>query len=346
MYKLSLIGLIFLLPYSCNNASSNADDIKLKISSKQQKPIQLGDTLWLDITGTKRNEMKPISYKIGEVSLPVLDKATVILNHCLLGKQTLETTFSDRKNTTTASVALEILSDKTPSLLKYEVLQTYPHDIDAYTQGLEFYNDTLYESTGQYGNSSLRSVHFQTADVWKKIELEKKYFGEGITILKDKIYQLTWRENIGFVYDVNSFSKIKDFDYHQSKEGWGLCNDGEKLYKSDGTEKIWMLDPATFQESGFIQVSTDTRMIESVNELEWVAGKIYANIYQRNAIAIINPKNGAVEAVIDLSALEEKVTQHDKLDVLNGIAYHPTRKTIFVTGKNWDKLFEIKILEE
>ncbi|MDT8414121.1 MAG: glutaminyl-peptide cyclotransferase [Flavobacteriaceae bacterium] len=322
------------------------DDIILKISSKQQKPIQLGDTLRLEIIEKKQREMQPISYKIGAVSLPVLDKATVILTDCLLGKQTLEATFSDGKQRTTASVALEILSDRTPSLLKYEVLQTYPHDMNAYTQGLEFYKDTLYESTGQYGNSSLRSVNFETGEVWKKTELDKKYFAEGITILNDKIYQLTWQENTGFVYDVNTFSKIQNFDYHQSKEGWGLCSDGKKLYKSDGTEKIWMLDPATFQESGFIQVSTNTRMIESVNELEWVAGKIYANIYQRNAIAIINPKHGGVEAVIDLSALKEKVTQHDKLDVLNGIAYHPTRKTIFVTGKNWDKLFEIKILEE
>ncbi len=139
---------------------------------------------------------------------------------------------------------------------------------------------------------------------------------------------------------------LNTFKYNQSKEGWGLCNDGTKLYKSDGTEKIFILSAENQAETDHIQVFTDKGKIGQLNELEWIDGKIYANIYQRNGVVIINPNNGATEAVIDFSSLKEKVTQHSKLDVLNGIAYSPKTNTIFVTGKRWDKLFEVRILEK
>ncbi|WP_455170424.1 glutaminyl-peptide cyclotransferase, partial [Aegicerativicinus sediminis] len=214
-----------------------------------------------------------------------------------------------------------------------------------YTQGLEFDQDTLYESTGQYGESKLRKLNFETGEVYKEIKLDDSKFGEGLTILNNKIYQLTWRSNIGYVYDINTFDRIQTFTYHTSKEGWGLCNDGKMLYKSDGTDNIWNLNPVNLKEEGKIEVYTNKGRIESLNELEWVKGKIYANIYQRNGVAVIDPTNGAVEAVIDFSSLKEKVSQHPKLDVLNGIAYHPVRNTFFVTGKRWDKLFEIRLID-
>ena len=244
------------------------------------------------------------------------------------------------------SKSVKIFNNSIPSYYKYEVINTYPHDITSYTQGLEFYNGELYESTGQRKESKLRKVNFETGEVLKNINLEDKYFGEGLTILNDNIYQLTWQAKVGFVYDVNTFEKTKTFNYETSKEGWGICNDGTTLYKSDGTEKIYLLNPNDLSEKGHIEVYTEKGVIANLNEMEWIDGKIFANIYQRNGVLIINPKTGGVEGVIDFKPLRKLVTQHPELDVLNGIAYHPERQTIFVTGKNWDKLFEVKIMKQ
>ena len=226
-----------------------------------------------------------------------------------------------------------------PKLYTYEIVNTYPHDITSYTQGLEFYNGELYESTGQYGESKLRKLDYKKGTVLKNINLSSAYFGEGLSVLNDKIYQLTWKEGRGLVYDVNSLEQIETFNYGQSKEGWGLCNDGQKLYKSDGSEFLWFLNPITLAEEGSLQAYTNKGKLTNLNELEWVNGKIYANRYQKNGVAIINPHNGAIEAVIDFKALRTKVTKHQGLDVLNGMAYNPQTKTLFVTGKRWDKLF-------
>ena len=248
----------------------------------------------------------------------------------------------------TFEVALKkviVVNANAPKLYTYEIVNTYPHDITSYTQGLEFYKGNLYESTGQYGESKLRKLDYKNGTVLKNIDLGKAYFGEGLSVLNDKIYQLTWKEGRGLVYDVNSFEQIETFNYGQSKEGWGLCNDGQKFYKSDGSEYLWFLNPTTLAEEGSIQAYTNKGKLTNLNELEWVDGMIYANRYQKNGVAIINPKNGAIEAVIDFKALKTKVTKHQGLDVLNGMAYNPKSKTLFVTGKRWDKLFEVKIIE-
>lgn len=232
----------------------------------------------------------------------------------------------------------------TPTVYSYEIINVYPHDINAYTQGLEFYNGFLYESIGRYGKSQLRKVDYKSGEILNKKNINKKYFAEGITILDDLIYLLSWREKVGFIYDVNTLNIIDSFSYDKSKEGWGLCNDGKNIYKSDGTDKIWLLDPKSMKELGYIQPHTNKGKLANINELEWINDRIYGNIYMANGIAIINPKNGVVEGVIDLSSLKEKVTNHKDLDVLNGIAYNKASNSIFVTGKMWDKLFEIKII--
>ena len=262
-----------------------------------------------------------------------------------LGQHRLKFVFqNDGKDIATQVASFTLFSDIKPASYTYKIINTYPHDIDAFTQGLEFHKDTLYEGTGLNGESSLRKTDYKTGKVLKKIDLDRRYFGEGITVLNDKIYQLTWQNGIGFVYNLSDFSKIKDFPYKKSKEGWGLCNDGKKIYKSDGTEKIWTLNPDTLEEEDYIAIYTDKHKIKNINELEWVEGKIYTNVWQKNALAVINPKEGNVEAVIDLSDLHNKVTQHPKLDVLNGIAYDKKSGHLFVTGKKWDKMFEIEIV--
>ena len=154
----------------------------------------------------------------------------------------------------------------------------------------------MYESTGQYGESKLRALDYKTGKVLKNIDLSPSYFGEALTVLNDKIYQLTWKEGRGLIYDVDKFEAIGSFNYGQSKEGWGLCNDGMQLYKTDGTENIWILNSETLEEDNFFQAYTNKGKLTNLNELEWVEGKIYANRYQKNGVAIINPKNGAIEA--------------------------------------------------
>ena len=191
----------------------------------------------------------------------------------------------------------------------------------------------------------MRKTDYRTGEVLQKVSLPDQYFGEGLTILNNKIYQLTWRENTGFIYNLKTMEQTGTFVYGESKEGWGLCHDAEKnIYKSDGTDRIWTLNSNTLAEKDYIEIFTNTSKISSVNELEWVDGKIYANVYQQGSIAIIDPSNGAVEGVIDLTDLKDKVTQHPKLDVLNGIAYNGEPNILYITGKNWDKLFKIEIL--
>ena len=206
---------------------------------------------------------------------------------------------------------------------------------------LDIISETLNMETKDF-NINVK-VDYRNGNILKEYKLKSNFFAEGITVLNNKIYQLTWKEKIGFIYDVNTFDQINSFEYNNSLEGWGICNDGSKLYKSDGTEKIWLLDPINQKEDGFIEIYTNKNKVVGLNELEWVNGKIFANRYLFDGIAIINPNNGGIEAVINLSSLKNMVTKHEKLDVINGIAYNEKRNSIFVTGKMWDKIFEIRI---
>ncbi|MBC3847979.1 glutaminyl-peptide cyclotransferase [Winogradskyella echinorum] len=331
-----LLCLSFILTNCGDTNSTKQNGLSINTGVKS---AMLGDTINLSINNPKKIDIDNVSFQLD--GQPISENK--ILNDITLGEKTITAIVKYGDETQTLTKTLKVFNNVIPTYYKYEVVNTYPHDITSYTQGLEFFNGELYESTGQKGESKLRKVNFETGEVLKNINLEDKYFGEGLTILNDKIYQLTWQAERGFVYNVNTFEKLSTFNYGKSKEGWGLCNDGKQLYKSDGTDKIWTLNPDNLTEEKFIQVYTEKGKIPSLNELEWIDGKIYANIYQRNGVVIINPKTGGVEGVIDFKPLRKLVKQHDELDVLNGIAYHPERQTIFVTGKNWDKLFEVKI---
>jgi len=175
--------------------------------------------------------------------------------------------------------------------------------------------------------------------------LEEKYFGEGITILNGKLFQLTWQDNMGFVYDINTLKREKSFKFDKKIEGWGMTNDGINLYQSDGTEKIWTMNPENQRMINYINVYVGTDKVKSLNELEWIEGKMYGNIWQKDAIAIINTNSGAVEGVLDLSELRKSI-KGKNAEVLNGIAYNKKTKTIFITGKQWDKMFEIRLLDK
>ncbi|HXJ97258.1 MAG TPA: glutaminyl-peptide cyclotransferase [Gelidibacter sp.] len=337
----TIIGLSLLL-WSCGD-TKNAKTSSFSITTNaKNNTIALGETLNLSVNNPKNKTINSISYKIGTVSV----KENAEIKNLPLGEHILTAVVNYDNSSEEITTKLTILNDVAPKIYSYKILNEYPHDITSYTQGLEFHNGILYESTGQYGKSKLRKTDYKTGELLKNIDLGSQYFGEGLTILNNNIYQLTWKENIGFIYDLETFERIGSFNYGKSKEGWGLCNDGKIIYKTDGTNKIWTLNPTTLAEENFVEVYTNTGKIDNLNELEYIEGKIYANIYQRNGVLIIDPKSGAVEGVIDFSPLQKLVTQHPNLDVLNGIAYNPTTKTIFVTGKDWDKLFEVEVFEK
>jgi glutamine cyclotransferase len=261
-----------------------------------------------------------------------------------LGYQNLKALVYYEGENSEATARIELVSNVQPKLLQYKIVNTYPHDTAAFTEGLEFYKDTLYESTGQKGSSFFRKYDYKTGKIYKQVDLDSKYFGEGITFLNDKLYQLTWQEKTGFIYNANTLKLEKTFAYDKDIEGWGMTNDGKYIYQTDKTEKIWKMDPDTQKMIDYINVYSGESKIKSINELEWINGKIYTNVWQKDAIAVVNPSNGAVEGILDLSGLR-KLTKTTPDDVLNGIAYNPKTKTIFVTGKNWDKLFEITVSE-
>jgi len=341
LIKAFTITILSATIISCGNSNSQKSNLSISTDAKNNV-VTLGETVKLSIKNPDQIEISDVSYSLnGE---PV--KASFKLNDELLGIQTIIASVKVGDISEDIITKLTILNNQSPKVYGYKIINEYPHDITSYTQGLEFHNGELYESTGQYGESKLRKVDYKTGEVLQNKLIGDQYFGEGLTIMNDNIYQLTWQENIGFVYDVNTFEKKSSFTFGKSKEGWGICNDGTNIYKSDGTEQIWLLNPETLVEDSKLQVYTNKGKIIGMNELEYVNGKIYANRYQKNGVAIINPKNGAIEGVIDFSSLHNLVTQHPGLDVLNGIAYNPETKTLFVTGKRWDKLFEVEVFEK
>jgi glutaminyl-peptide cyclotransferase len=223
----------------------------------------------------------------------------------------------------------------------YEVVNVYPHSIDAFTQGLEYRDGKLLESTGGEGESSLRLVALENGKVLDKLDVPMPYFAEGITLLSGKIYQLTWQNQVGFIYDATTLSRIGQFNYQG--EGWGLTNDGQSLIISDGTSQIRFLDPGNFKVTKTITVRDGNRSIDNLNELEYFNGEIYSNLWHQDLVVIINPQTGRVNGWIDLKGLLKPGEVSDPEAVLNGIAYDAASQRVFVTGKLWPKLFEIKI---
>ena len=223
-----------------------------------------------------------------------------------------------------------------------EVVHTYPHDVGAFTEGLFYLNGYLYESTGLEEHSSIRKVRLETGEVVKKLDIAPQYFGEGIVNWKDHIIGLTWKTELGFVFDLASFKLERKFTYQG--EGWGLTQDGKQIIMSDGTSQLRFLDPDTLKETHRVEVKLRGRPVSNVNELEWVKGEIYANVWQTNWVLRIDPADGRVVGVIDLKGLlKQSDIVAGKTDVLNGIAYDSKNDRLFVTGKDWPKLFEIRL---
>ncbi len=234
---------------------------------------------------------------------------------------------------------MRVLSNVIPKKLKASVVKLYPHNQGYFTQGLEFSGNTLYEGTGQNGSSLLAQIDLNSGNSIKEVNLEAAYFGEGITVLGNTIYQITWQQQKCFVYNKETLEKINEINY--SGEGWGLCNDGKNIIMTDGSERLYFRNPQTFEIINTLEVYDNVGPITNLNELEFIEGKIYANVWQQNYIVVIDPTSGKILKKIDCTDLILKAKGGG--EVLNGIAYQPSTKKLFLTGKNWSNIAEVVI---
>jgi len=324
----------FLSPMTGLNVPSGNDfDVKVQFGAepKVDSVVYLIDTVKvLSKTDTSAIKLKTAGLKLG--------------NHLLTAK-----IFGGGKSEDLTS-NINVLAAQAPDEYTYKVIKTLPHDTSSYVEGLEYHDGFFYESAGDYGHSSVRKVDPSTGKILQKADLDKQYFGEGITVIGNKIIQLTYREKIGFVYDKATFKKLSEFSYTTGREGWGLAFDGQKIYNTDGSNTIFFLNKDTYQKIGSIDVFDNKGAIQNLNELEIIDGKIYANVYTTNEILIINPETGAVESKIDLSGLlpvDYFKTEDEKANnVLNGIAYDKATKRLFVAGKKWPHIFQIELVKK
>ncbi|MBS0660884.1 MAG: glutaminyl-peptide cyclotransferase [Verrucomicrobia bacterium] len=230
---------------------------------------------------------------------------------------------------------------KVPVAYTYEVVTSYAHDPQAFTQGLIWQDGAFLESTGLNGQSTLRRVEAATGKVLQSVPVEAEYFAEGMTVLGPRVYQLTWQHQKGFIYDLATFQRVGEFRY--AGEGWGLTTDGKSLILSDGSAQLRFLDPQTFAVQRTVSVSVNGRPVDKLNELEFIKGEIFANVWMTDFVVRIDPADGSVTGIVDLSGLLPVVARPPEADVLNGIAYDAEKDRIFVTGKKWDRVFEIRL---
>ncbi|HLN95150.1 MAG TPA: glutaminyl-peptide cyclotransferase [Flavobacterium sp.] len=338
--KLFAFTSLCLLAVSCGKDDPFAID-----ESNLQAYYKNGDKLNLAVANPGERDIDSVAWFVDGKRVAAGEKLTYTLANLPLGYRevTAKVYAGDVKPEETSS-RVEIVASTEPAPLSYTVVNTYPHDVEAFTEGLEFYRDTLIESTGQKGKSWIRKYDYKTGKVFRQQDLSGEYFGEGITVFGGKIYQLTWQEKTGFIYNADTWKLEKKFTYDQNIEGWGMTHNDTHIFQSDGTEKIWKVDPATQKHLSFVNVYAGTRKIKAVNELEYANGKIYGNVWQKDLVAVIDPATGVVEKVLDFSKLRKEL-KSSTAEVLNGIAYNPKTNTFFITGKNWDKLFEVRLAE-
>jgi len=348
-----LFAALTSFTFSCDN--NKKSDINIGISPEAGTVYKSGAQV--NVKAHYNSSIKPdsIVYLVDSVKVGSMkDSSTFLLKTDLLsmGPKIITAKIYEAGKSQEISTNIVLLAARPPVNYAYKVIKAFPHDTGTYTEGLLYEDGFLYESGGGYlsppageprdGQSSLRKVSLETGKTVNKVLLDPKVFGEGISIIGDKIIQLTWKEKIGYVYDKATFKLLSTFTNNVGVEGWGMCFDGKKLYMDDKTNRIWFLNKDNYRAAGYIDVYDDKGPVDSINELEYIDGKLYANHYQTNEILQIDPKTGAVLEKIDLTNLYPQEKRAPNADVLNGIAYDAKGKRIFITGKKWPHLYQVE----
>jgi glutamine cyclotransferase len=350
--NLLFIGAILLaVAYSSCNANKQNGDLTMNPEAGTSYKSGQQVTVKVNFSGAKPDS---VVYLIDSVKVGSKKDSTAIVlktDTLSLGARTITAKCYQNGKNQDVSTNIVLMAGKAPEEYTYQIEKIYPHDTSSYTEGLLYQDGYLYESAGNYGHSDLRKVDLNTGKVIQRTPmLASKYFGEGISIIGEKIIQLTYREKVGFIYDKNTFKQIGTFSDTAGPEGWGMCFDGKRLYKDDSTNRIWFLDKDTYQQKGFIDVYDDKGAINMVNELEYIDGKLYSNIYTKDTILMINPKTGAVLQRINMKGLWPDKDRPANFDysnnVLNGIAWDEKGQRLFVTGKKWPHLYQVKFVKK
>lgn len=325
------VNSLRLLSPEKNGLYSFGDELVVEFESKNRFVV---DSSAVYVDG---HEVVRLGAGVTRFSLPIGDNKTGLITVKVIAWH------PDNKAGVIAST-IRVKPAESPIRCRYSVVKVFPHDVEAYTQGLVYQDGFMYEGTGLYGESSIRKVDMQSGKVHSVLSIDKQYFGEGITIFEGKIYQITWRSRKGFVYDLKTFSLESSFEY--GSEGWGITTMEDHLVMSDGTNRLYHVAPSTFNVLKEVEVYDNVGPVEQLNELEYIDGLIWANVWLTDRIVAIDPESGVVKYDMNLSDLltvAEKRELDDKDDVLNGIAWNPTSKTFYLTGKRWPKLFEVKV---
>lgn len=352
-YKILTLACVTTLFTACNDKKNTPDLIVNFDTTLLKNSYQSGEKIDLKVIAPENKTIDSVQYFLNDIKITSSKGAnpdSYTLENVKFGARILKSLAYIDGKSYESSLEIKILPKDAPEIWSYGIINTFDHDQTAYTQGLEFYGGNLIESTGngagasgKRGKSSIRKVDPRTGAVLKKVELDDSIFGEGATVLNNKIYQLTYKNNEAYVYNAETLEKEATLPYFKNMEGWGLTNDGTYLYMTDGTDKLYKINPKDFSLVEELYIATERGTVPTINELEWVNGKIYANFYGTDLIGVIDPTTGRVEAVIDFKGLKTDLNDHIDQDVFNGIAYNRATDTFFVTGKNWDKIFEVRI---
>ncbi|QJD95763.1 glutaminyl-peptide cyclotransferase [Mucilaginibacter robiniae] len=340
---------LLLLAYSCKQKDQTSE---ATLSPEAGTTYKQGDKVTVKLSNVADGKADSVVYQLDSVKIETkkdLSAISIATDTMPLGPRVVTAKVYQGGQVQEVSTNFNLLAAKAPEELTYQVEKVFPHDTSSYTEGLLYQDDYLYESDGGRlsegeGRSSLRKTDLATGKVVQKADVAPEVFAEGISIVGNKIIQLTYTEKIGYVYDKNTFKLLNTFTNNVGAEGWGMCFDGKRLYMDDSTNRLWFLDKDTYRATGYVDVYDDKGPINQINELEYIDGKIYANIYQSDAIVVINPKTGAVMQRIDLSKLypQSEREQSPGADVLNGIAWDAAGKRLFITGKKWPHLYQVK----
>jgi len=357
-----LLSLFFIATISCSRSNKEISTDKpaqkettknsisyrkyINFSIKPEGKLYIGDTLQIHISLPDTIGADSILLEFSNKKIYKTTTGSLLCEHntqkAKTGKNSVRAIVFIKGKREMISQTLTFLSDISPKTKSYKIINTYPHDKSAYTQGLFYHDGYLYESTGLKGQSTIKKINYKTGDVLQSFKMKYDMFGEGITLYQDKIIQLTYKSRVGFVYDLETFQVLHQFNY--PTEGWGITTFDSLLVMGDGTHFLYFLDPTSFSEVRRIEVYDNNGPVDSVNELEYIGNSIYANIYQTDRIIQIEPETGKILAYIDMKGILSDQDKFYGIDVLNGIAYDEKNDRIFVTGKRWPKLFEIEFL--